>query len=79
MTGKLFDGIKDALREKVSPNARLNTDARIYRKIAQSFALHMVVNHSAGEYVMASQSISFDLSIDTTLVESAASPARRYG
>lgn len=52
ITGKTFDGIKDALRGNVSPNARLNTDdARMYRNIAKSFAEHMVVNHSAGEYV----------------------------
>lgn len=52
ITGKMFDGIKDALQGNVHPNARLNTDdARIYRKIAKSYAEHMVVNHSAGEYV----------------------------
>jgi hypothetical protein len=48
----MFDGIKDALRDNVHSNARLNTDdAKLYRKIAKSFAEHMVVNHSAGEYV----------------------------
>jgi transposase-like protein len=52
ITGKMFDGIKDALAGNVHPNARLNTDdARIYRKIAKSYAEHMVVNHSANEYV----------------------------
>lgn len=52
ITGKMFDGIKDALRDNVHVNARLNTDdARLYRNIAKSFAEHMVVNHSKGEYV----------------------------
>lgn len=52
ITGKMFDGIKQALKDNVSPEARLNTDdARIYRKIAKAFAEHMVVNHSAKEYV----------------------------
>ena len=48
----MFDGIKKALRENVSPEARLNTDeARLYRKIAKAYAEHMVVNHSEYEYV----------------------------
>lgn len=52
ITGKMFDGIKQALHENVSPNARLNTDdARLYRKIAKAYAEHMIVNHSAKEYV----------------------------
>jgi hypothetical protein len=52
ITGKMFDGIKDALAGNVHTNARLNTDdARIYRKIAKAYAEHMVVNHSANEYV----------------------------
>ena len=52
ITGKMFDGIKKALRETVSPEARLATDeARMYRKIAKAFAEHMTVNHSQDEYV----------------------------
>jgi hypothetical protein len=52
ITGKMFDGFKDALRDNVPPDARLNTDdARIYRNIAKSFAEHLVVNHSTKEYV----------------------------
>jgi transposase-like protein len=52
ITGKMFDGIKKALRENVSPEARLATDeARMYRKIAKPFAEHMTVNHSQDEYV----------------------------
>ena len=52
ITGKMFDGIKKALRENVSPEARLSTDeARMYRKIAKQFAEHMTVNHSQDEYV----------------------------
>lgn len=51
VTGPMFDGIKKALKENVSPEARLATDdARMYRKIAKQFAEHMVVNHSKGEY-----------------------------
>src|SRR5438477_89438 len=52
ITGKMFDGVKKALRENVSPDARLATDeARMYRKIAKQFAEHMAVNHSQEEYV----------------------------
>ena len=52
ITGKTFAGIKRALRKNVSSEARLMTDdARLYRKIAQRFAEHQAVNHSAGEYV----------------------------
>jgi transposase-like protein len=52
ITGKMFDGIKKALHENVSPDATLMTDdARIYRNIAKSFVDHQAVNHSAGEYV----------------------------
>ena len=48
----MFDGIKKALRENVSPDARLSTDeARMYRKIAKQFAEHITVNHSQDEYV----------------------------
>jgi transposase-like protein len=51
ITGRMFNGIKKALRENVSPEARLATDeARMYRKIAKAFAEHMTVNHSANEY-----------------------------
>jgi hypothetical protein len=50
--GKMFNGIKKALREHVSPNARLATDeARMYRKIAQQCQEHLTVNHSKDEYV----------------------------
>jgi ISXO2-like transposase domain len=52
ITGKMFDGIKKAIRENVSPNARLSTDeARMYRKIAKDYAEHLTVNHSQDEYV----------------------------
>jgi transposase-like protein len=52
ITGKMFDGIKKALRENVSSDARLSTDeARMYRKIAKQFAEHITVNHSQDEYV----------------------------
>jgi hypothetical protein len=51
ITGRMFNGIKKALRENVSPDARLATDeARIYRKIAKQFAEHLTVNHSANQY-----------------------------
>ena len=50
ITGKTFAGIKKALKV-VSPDARLATDdARMYRKIAQKFAEHLTVNHSANQY-----------------------------
>lgn len=40
------------LHGNLHPNARLNTDdARIYRNIAKAYAEHLVVNHSAKEYV----------------------------
>lgn len=52
ITGPMFAGIKQTLKENVSPEARLATDdARMYRRIAKQFAEHMVVNHSADEYV----------------------------
>lgn len=52
ITGPMFDGIKKALKENVSPDTRLATDdARMYGKIAKQFSEHMVVNHSKGEYV----------------------------
>jgi transposase-like protein len=52
ITGPVFDGIKKALTENVSPDATLMTDdARLYRKIAKAFADHQAVNHSKGEYV----------------------------
>jgi len=51
ITGRMFNGIKKALRENVSPDARLATDeARMYRNIAKQFAEHMTVNHSANQY-----------------------------
>jgi hypothetical protein len=47
----MFTGIKKALRENVSPDARLATDeARMYRKIAKRFAEHVPVNHSQNQY-----------------------------
>ncbi len=52
ITGPMFDGIKKALRENVSPSARLSTDeARMYRNIAKQYAEHLTVNHSRDEYV----------------------------
>ena len=52
ITGKAFDGIKDALKANVSPEAILMTDeARMYRKIGKQFADHQTVNHSKEEYV----------------------------
>jgi transposase-like protein len=52
ISGKMFNGIKKALRENVSPDARLATDeARMYRTIAKQFAEHLRVNHSQDEYV----------------------------
>ena len=52
ITGKAFAGIKRALKDNVSPDARLATDeARMYRKIAKQFAEHLTVNHSQDEYV----------------------------
>lgn len=51
ITGKLFDGIKDALHGNVAPEANLMTDDfRLYRNIAKRFASHNTVNHSKGEY-----------------------------
>ena len=51
-TGKVFAGVKRALKDNVSPDATLMTDdARIYRKIAKQFADHQAVNHSQEEYV----------------------------
>jgi transposase-like protein len=52
ITGKVFAGVKRTLKKNVSGEAVLMTDdARMYRKIAQRFADHQAVNHSAGEYV----------------------------
>jgi transposase-like protein len=52
ISGKTFDGIKKALHENVSPNARLATDeARMYWKIGKAYAEHLRVNHSKDEYV----------------------------
>jgi transposase-like protein len=52
ISGKMFDGVKKAMRENVSPDARLATDeARMYRNIAKQFAEHLTVNHSQDEYV----------------------------
>lgn len=51
ITGKVFAGVKRALKANVSPDATLMTDdARMYRKIAKAFADHQAVNHSAHEY-----------------------------
>lgn len=52
ITGKVFAGVKRALKQNVSGEAVLMTDdARMYRKIAKQFADHQAVNHSRGEYV----------------------------
>lgn len=52
ITGKVFAGVKRALKGNVSGEAVLMTDdARMYRKIAKQFADHQAVNHSRGEYV----------------------------
>ena len=52
ITGKVFDGVKAALKADVSPEAVLMTDdARMYHRIAKQFADHQTVNHSQGEYV----------------------------
>lgn len=52
LSGKMFDGIKDALKNNVSPNARLSTDeAKMYVRVAKQFAEHMTVKHKDGEYV----------------------------
>lgn len=51
ITGKAFDGVKDALKG-VSRDANLMTDsAKMYRKVGQEFASHEVVDHSKDEYV----------------------------
>lgn len=52
ITGKTFAGIKRSLKKNVAADTVLNTDsARMYRKIAERFQAHEVVNHSKGEYV----------------------------
>lgn len=52
ITGKVFAGVKRALKQNVSGDAVLMTDdARMYRKIAKQFSDHQAVNHSKGEYV----------------------------
>lgn len=52
ITGPMFNGIKKALRENVSPDACLATDeARMYREIVKDFAEHLTVNHSKDKYV----------------------------
>jgi transposase-like protein len=52
ITGPMFDSVKQALTENVSPKARLSTDeARMYRKLAKKYTEHMSVNHSKEEYV----------------------------
>jgi len=52
ITGKAFDGIKQALKENVSPEATLMTDeARMYVNLGKQFADHQTVNHSQDEYV----------------------------
>lgn len=52
ITGKMFDGVKAALKGNVSPQARLSTDqAKMYRKIAKDYAEHLRVNHSIDESV----------------------------
>jgi len=50
ISGPMFDGIKEGLKQ-VSPDAHLMTDdARLYWKIGKAFASHNTVNHSQGEY-----------------------------
>ena len=52
ISGAKFDGIKEALKGNVSPEAILMTDqARMYRKIGKQFTDHQSVNHAKGEYV----------------------------
>ena len=52
ISGKIFDGVKAALKGNVSGDARLSTDeARMYRKIAKKYREHLTVNHSQDEYV----------------------------
>lgn len=50
ISGKMFDGIKEGLKQ-VAPEAHLMTDdARLYWKVGKAFASHNTVNHSKGEY-----------------------------
>lgn len=47
-----FEGIKQALKTNVSPEAVLMTDqARMYKNLGKQFADHQTVNHAKGEYV----------------------------
>lgn len=49
--GKMFDGVKEALKA-VSPEAHMMTDnAKMYWRIMKPFASHEIVNHSQHEYV----------------------------
>jgi transposase-like protein len=51
ITGAMFDGVKKALRENVSPEARLATDeARMYWKIGKQYAEHLTVHHAVKQY-----------------------------
>lgn len=51
ITGKMFDGVKDALNNHVSAEAHLMTDeAKMYNNLGKRFASHSRVNHSRGEY-----------------------------
>lgn len=51
VTGSMFDGIKEGLKN-VSPDAHLVTDeATIYRNVGKQFASHETVNHSIKEWV----------------------------
>lgn len=49
--GKMFDGVKEALKQ-VSKDAHLMTDqAKMYNNLGKEFASHQAVNHSIKEYV----------------------------
>ena len=50
ISGKMFDGIKEGLKQ-VAPEAHLMTDdARLYWKVGKAFASHGRINHSKGIY-----------------------------
>jgi transposase-like protein len=52
ISGRMFDGVKQALQEHVSLDASLMTDeAKMYRVIGKKFAYHGTVNHGKKEYV----------------------------
>lgn len=50
ISGKMFDGIKEGLKQ-IAPEAHLMTDdARLYWKVGKAFASHDRINHSKGVY-----------------------------